>query len=677
MADNLTVKDIADAADSLYRTYRDVPPIPEGYLASHFPHSQWMERQAIYQRLKYYYSGEYLKEKGDPNDDNSADKYPLRINVIKTFVQRLSFVLAGEIPDDATSAVNVECDIRFREFFKGRKPAERKPLAPMADGATPPMPGQNGAKSPVNKVANATTGEGNKANAVPTERKEQGQEEAPSNQETRTETIRQEQRGPATKTEKEVVINKPKPEEPALPQPTSVLEPEVNPMLDILERLAAFTEDALNMIWQQSNARSIQMEAFNICQWMYGVVFQLLLVEREDLLWPFQIRVHTPDYFMPIWSADDPEHLIEAWIIRYITPEEALLTYEVKLEDKEKTNVVYVEHWREKDYRITVNGKPIKGFSSEGYNEHKFGRVPLWYVPAMRDGSYWGAFSVIEKIAGLSREYNARLGDVGDAIYLNVNRKRWIKNALHTPTVKTTTDGVKVYDMGQGHNLGKNPPEITFEEAPNVNPSITKYYMDIWSQMIRECSLSPIVFGEDEGSQRSGMTLAFRMWPMTALTGGERSFFSVAFNSIGQTLFNMIVDNRESPMLKTIFALMDVPDFPEGAKHFISIGHQWHPQIPRDAAELIQNTLALTGGELLDKISGREVLQLRNPELIEKRLAEQKQRDSELAQAQAPVGGAGAGAAAKSPISNKPEPAKIDTGIPTNQIILGEQEGED
>lgn len=90
-----------------------------------------------------------------------------------------------------------------------------------------------------------------------------------------------------------------------------------------------------------------------------------------------------------------------------------------------------------------------------------------------------------------------------------------------TVLYSTTPDPSRDFEMGAdalwdlGSSVpGQDPPEVGVLPA-QPEPASTFHFVNFLLDMTRQVSFtSPVAFGEDEGSQRSGVTLTLRLWPL-------------------------------------------------------------------------------------------------------------------------------------------------------------------
>lgn len=338
-----------------------------------------------------------------------------------------------------------------------------------------------------------------------------------------------------------------------------------------VQQLASFSQNVMNQIWLQSNGRALQQENGMLSQYMGGSVFQLKYFwDRKDLLVPISLRRILPQNFFPIWSEDNDFEILECYVSYRIPGATARRQYGL---DTTKQWVNYVEYWNKEIYSIYIDSYPLKE-KGITYDKRKnpFGIVPFVYIPHLREGQFYGP-THIEDIGGLLKEFNARFADLGMGIKTNIDRTRFIKNVTTDPIKRPMPDGKAAIDLGGGIPGGAEP-EIDWEVPPEYPVAFTQYLDKLWAQLLREGHLNSVAYGEDEGSQRSALTLAFRMWPSTAHARQERTFWTEGINRIWYIAMHMLaVKGWKSPggQKVPIDFMKKIQPYPD-----------WQPQIPRD-----------------------------------------------------------------------------------------------
>lgn len=348
---------------------------------------------------------------------------------------------------------------------------------------------------------------------------------------------------------------------------------------DTMKKDALFYASLVNEVWTANNGRSIQYENGEISQFLGGSVFQVGYTPwREDLLIPVTVKNIYPNFFLPIWSTDSYYDLLEAWVIYRIPAATAREMWNIE-PIRDATSVLYAEHWTRKEYSITVDGKALEATYPNGMRvtfdhlPNPFGFVPFVYIPRLREGSYYGS-SFIPDIAGLALEFNSRTADEGDAMRKTVQQRFKGSNITGEITTRKLDDKGNVYlDLGVTNPALDDPPELSPLDPPQWDNAYSAHKTFLWDQLLREAGLGPIAFGEDEGSQRSALTLAFRMWPSTVVAKAQRTFWTDGLNQVARYILRIIAIKHVYVAGKTVSA---------GFEKLYDIAPDWLPMIPRD-----------------------------------------------------------------------------------------------
>jgi hypothetical protein len=242
------------------------------------------------------------------------------------------------------------------------------------------------------------------------------------------------------------------------------------------------------------------------------------------------IRISTvkPQEFIGQVYGRDHWRLRNAWIVRQISFEEAV---SLGVDHGEHAHYWYSEHWTEDEYAIRVNDVVLKvdGFSLEGKNV--FGVVPIVYIPHIRTNGFYGDSMITDTVKGLIKEMNLRMADIGDAIAEDSHSLTYIKNVRGAVSVKKVGGTLTVYDLGSRQSIGNNDPDPAMESLQRQSASspMIDFSDSLMKAYRREVNHPAVADGEDEGSQRSALTLTTRMWPLISHVKMERQNYTDGF----------------------------------------------------------------------------------------------------------------------------------------------------
>lgn len=337
------------------------------------------------------------------------------------------------------------------------------------------------------------------------------------------------------------------------------------------KEVAEKAEERLNFLWWENNGRSLMMEN-GICSQIYGgSIFKATYSPWElDRGIPIRIERINPKNFIGIPDSSDQYRLSESWIVRKIHRNEAR-RWGYKGDDE----IVWkVEHWKPDTYQILIDGK-VAVFADKAGEEHRlegenrFGFVQQVYIPHIRTGDFYG-MNAFDHLKGLVRELNLRFGDFGDAVNDDAHSYVAYRNVQGTPSVKSIAEGLPAIDLGSTSNISGNEPDPDMFEIrkQRASQSMESLVQDIYNQYRRDSFVPAVAEGEDEGSQRSGLTLAIRFWPLTSHVSQERIFWSTGLDLFNHNLLKMMAEIGTDGITK--------------ASTQLRIKHKWAPLLPRD-----------------------------------------------------------------------------------------------
>lgn len=367
------------------------------------------------------------------------------------------------------------------------------------------------------------------------------------------------------------------------------------------KRKAQELEDFVNRVWMDNAGRALQQEAGLIQTFLGGIVFKVSWQpDNEDLEYGIRLEQVLPDFFCPIWDSGQPDNLLEVFVVYRIPPREAALKFGHN-DDPGSNGVsgpVYVEHWTKDEVTITLDRKPIEytiGGETFVYDKmpNPYGFIPYVYIPRERAGSYFG-LSAIDGLIESSREMNARLADNSDIIEEISHRERYATNLSVTP---------KPIDLGgsrPGVNLGVTPPggetpAVWAIDPPPLNDAMVQHPEMLRNQFSRDSFVPSVAYGEDEGSQRSALTLAFRMYPLTSKMRAVRTNWTTGLVNLAKKIAKIAIMKGIGGITKKHLEGMD-----------LSIN--WSPMIPRDREADLNEAVLAAQTNMIDPMEANKLL---------------------------------------------------------------------
>lgn len=356
---------------------------------------------------------------------------------------------------------------------------------------------------------------------------------------------------------------------------------------DIEKERARHAEDVLYRTWWENNAHSMMIENAIMAQIYGGCVFRLRWdIQNQMRTIPIAIENVHPANFVGIPYPNDPWALSEAWFIRPISPREAM-AHGVNI--NEDRVAWFVEHLTPDTLDVTINGIPAMARVGDQFipipSDNPFGFVPAVYIPHLRVFGFYGD-SMITNVKGIVKELNLRIADYGDAVNTDSHSYLGMRFVQGTPSVMQLAPNLNVINLQSMPNLtgSESEPDIFDIRKSTASAAMQDIYGVLYDQFRRDAYLPAIADGEDEGSQRSGLTLAMRMWPLVSHTNIERLFWTTGLNTLNRMILRMmLVKNIEEITIQHAT---------------LRIRQQWYPPLPRDREQQVNEAVARVGAGL-------------------------------------------------------------------------------
>jgi hypothetical protein len=374
-------------------------------------------------------------------------------------------------------------------------------------------------------------------------------------------------------------------------------------------------QNIISQIWQESAGAERMLENALLNQVLGGSVFKANFWPKEDYTYGIQITSPMPDFFFPVWDSEDKWAMHEAYMGYYITPEEAEIKYGIVT--SQKSHVSYLEHWTRDKYEVFVDGKVptvmVDGVSKTLQSANPYGIVPFVYIPhPPRAGMFYG-MSHVPGILGMEKELNSRMADRGDKVR---NQTQDVYALWDSRTaLQPRPAGNKTFiDIGRSGPDGKSTPGAALLETSSVGASGGKEFTDdIWRFIQHESDTPGVVWGEDEGSQRSSATLEVRFWPLKVHLMRERILYTEGIRRLNRIMLRMLIKSGQvgKDALK------------------MRAGLDWAQILPRERIDLVNEMTQRKG---VDLVSQRQaLLALSRGEDVETHLKEIQDEKAEAA----------------------------------------------
>lgn len=340
---------------------------------------------------------------------------------------------------------------------------------------------------------------------------------------------------------------------------------ELKNTFEYLSKILAFSH-AVSSFWEMDFDRNL----------LGATVFKITpnLAQYPHIRW---MKVPTQTFF-PIFHPEDPDDLIEAWMITVLTQDQAREVYHI-----ESTNQfpIKIEHWTKSRYETEIDGHKVSTYS--GVNP--YGVVPFVYIPRVRTTDWYGE-SLVKDLYAPQDEINMRLADVGDTLNFNAHPIIWGLNmpkgfnAANYPLAANA-----LWDLGRSFGNGQTKPEVGMLQSKDPVPEASFKHIQFVYDWVRTSSFAPpIAFGEDNGGgQRSGVTLEIRLWPLLKSIRRGRAYFTTgllrAIDITGKILAQKKYSDVDPSVIKTLLSGDVTP--------------QYHHVLPRDQAAVVDEVVKL------------------------------------------------------------------------------------
>jgi hypothetical protein len=328
--------------------------------------------------------------------------------------------------------------------------------------------------------------------------------------------------------------------------------------------------ELIESVWGENDG-DVKMAECAISCMLYGGAI-LKVVPDPEYVNRVRIEAIPPHFFFPRWHPGDINRLLEVTIAFQVTHAEARLAYGVDLGGNDHSTTLYMEKWSPRRYEVSVGGNVLERYS--GVNPIDV--IPFVYIPRLRSvGEFFGV-SVANDLTGLQNELNLRLADIGDRINYNAHPIYYVAN--FTGKTKDLVVGQdEIWNLGMGIN-GMRPEAGVIE--PRNEPSSSFQYIQFLLDLSRMSALvPPVAFGEDEGSQRSGLTLTLRMWPLVQQTKWTRIYWVNMLTKVNRYILRILRIFQEG-----------VPE--------VDVKPRLAPILPRDRDQLIREITSLWNSRL-------------------------------------------------------------------------------
>lgn len=295
-------------------------------------------------------------------------------------------------------------------------------------------------------------------------------------------------------------------------------------------------------VWKENGINNILNQVAIWFQVYGGVYLRVLFAPR--FVNSVRLDAIRPDYVFPVFGADGGFE--EVHIVTPVSHQEAL-RYGYNPDVEGVGSYVKIEHWTRENWEVRIGTiletkvAVQEGRKLQGENPFRlYGEpvIPIVYA-ARYPVDYYGV-SLFEDIIGLVEEINLRLASMG-AVVGERNFPIPVAFNWYGPR---SSDGrilfnVEPNEFVDGGMAAPNAPQQELEiiEPANIPESHVHFIKNVERFMLHATMTSPVVLGEDTGSQRSAETLAVRALPTAAAVTQYRQTLVEAFNTINRLVY--------------------------------------------------------------------------------------------------------------------------------------------
>jgi hypothetical protein len=189
----------------------------------------------------------------------------------------------------------------------------------------------------------------------------------------------------------------------------------------------------------------------------------------------------------------------------------------------------------------------------------------------------------------LAEEINEKFADVGDIISENARVMPAIKNTRKI-TVNRMSHGTPLLNLGQAAP-GMDPPEIIYPNGVTTDNTTVTWALDLLNIARTEAYTPPVLYGIDEGSQRSSLTLALRALPLLVHMRQERTLWTAGLNRLARLILLIAAEKGLDVGGGRTITRDDL--------NKMRIWQEWAPIMPRDHDQLVNEMIMRVNSGLI------------------------------------------------------------------------------
>jgi len=374
---------------------------------------------------------------------------------------------------------------------------------------------------------------------------------------------------------------------------------------------AGIVETAIDRIWRDSSRNSILLENGLLCSILGGAVKRVIWHPVHKKVY---VRIVPADAFFPVWDPDDYHNLLEAFIAYQVDGMTAKRRFNVDVPDDQGLHLVS-ERWTPEVIEVTVGGEPAywdrgHSFPMSGRNPYidplsQQGVIPIEYFPRDRAGSFYG-IPLGKNALRMQDYYNEKAADLGDAVLEATHQYKFLRNRPGGTKGLERLTRTGLNNLGMG-TPGKDAPEVFAIKGGDIPAGTVEWLNNVLMLARAAMHTPPVSYGVDEGSQRSALTLAFRMWPLSSAVRATRGYWIDNFRALHRKMI-IVAATKGGYNLTSRHAEYDVLPV-------------WAPMLPRDREGEVNEVVVRKANGLISVYHALELLEDRETEWIDEEQA--------------------------------------------------------
>ena len=265
----------------------------------------------------------------------------------------------------------------------------------------------------------------------------------------------------------------------------------------------------------------------------------------------------------------------------------------------------------------------------------KRGIIPIEYIPRDRAGNFYG-IPLGKNLTGLQDAVNLKQADISDAVMQAAHKYLFVVGRPGGTKGLVNLKRGKLNNLGMGAP-GQDKPDVFSVSAGEIPPGTIEFNGDLLNLARLSAYVPAVAQGEDEGSQRSALTLAFRMWPLSSVVRATRAFWTDGLASLNRKVL-LVAAEKGGYNIE-----------PRQANY--EVLPQWSSMLPRDREGEVNEVVIRKANGLISVRRGLEILEEMEDSWIEKeeaRIWADARRDAKIQASATPQNQMGGGGAKQS-----------------------------